>query len=137
MKTSFDCRSHCELNLRMAGEDTGSPGRVLVKRRRKRLLIPLQKIRKLIFWSAELELIHFWRSGHDAKNVMKTAGKYLRLHSVWSVTTPSSQVHDFNLPVLSTTKCSQSFAKYSNLRVLFFSLYLYTFQKGMLPFKFY
>ena len=45
-------------------------------------------IRKLSFWSAELELIHFWRSRQDDKHVMQTARKYLRLHSVWSVTTP-------------------------------------------------
>ena len=37
--------------------------------------------RKLIFWSAERELIHFWRSEHDDNHVMKTVEKYLRLHS--------------------------------------------------------
>ena len=67
------------------GEDAGSPGRVLVKRLCERLFSSTPNIRKLmIFWSAELELIHFWSRGHDDKHVMKTAGKYLRLHSVSS-----------------------------------------------------
>ena len=53
----------------------GEPGKGLVKRLRERLFnSSTPNIRKLIFWSTELELIHFCRSGHDDKHVMQMAG---------------------------------------------------------------
>ena len=66
----------------------GEPGEGFGKKTARTAFSSTPNIRKLIFWPAELEQIHFWRSGRDDKHMMKTVGKYLRLHSVWSVTTP-------------------------------------------------
>ena len=70
-------------------------------------------IRKLIFWSAELELIHFWRSGHDDKRTRGgNDGKVLApSFGVISYNTP------FNLP--SHLQCNSSFYHvYINIHTL-------------------
>ena len=84
-------------------------------------------IRKLIFWSAELELIHFWRSGHDDKRTRGgNDGKVLApSFGVISYNTP------FNLP--SHLQCNSSFYHvYINIHTLmvffpFIFIYLFIF----------
>ena len=75
------------------GRRREEPRESLVKKKTARTTFSsTPNIRKLICFYCR-ELIHFWCSGHDDKHVIKTAGKYLRLHSVWSVTTPHSSYH--------------------------------------------
>ena len=56
------------------GRRCGEPGEGFGKKAAWMTFSSTPNISKLIFWSAELELIHFWRSGHGEKHMMKTVG---------------------------------------------------------------
>ena len=62
------------------------PGRVLVKRLRERLLVPLRTSGNWFFGQPSQNCS--FSGVADDKHVLQMAGKYSRLHSVWSVTTP-------------------------------------------------
>ena len=96
----------------------------LVKRLRKRLLVPLQTSGNWFFgqpsWAWSIS------GAADDKQVLQMAGKYLRLHSVWSVTTPHLSYRPAYsvLLLIFRIQCNLILFKYTHFCFHFFLIFI-------------